>query len=552
MAPVHATASAARWGPAWFSVTRFVGPSIGLQALLTLGSVIAAYTIVLYVLLPENPLLFFPFMYDDYIALSNTFSRESFLYTRPINHLLEELVTIGGMHSYYVSLNVLTIVNAWLVLVFVFRLNRRTVPLLWSFFYALVVFSASTYVWAGKYNLLSNHGSMLFGILAMFALLEGFERKTFIISLTGVLFFALSIFAKEDYFLPVLCLSLYCLIMGGYTGWKRNSLILAASISVFALLILHTVFIVPFSHVMFNVDSHHIYAQNFSLSSMITTLQTYLLSHSLPTPFLLIVFAVATAYALLVARKPQNYLLVATIFSLFAPYVVLPNHVTGYNAINWLPWMVAFVLVQVPSRLPLTETFLGRRKLVETAGVALVLGLISVSTVALTQQSRASEARFFIRQSTINRTILDSLSAYRPQLDSVDVVGIVGVEGWSPWLKTQAEFLTERGFHNRWVVFVHQDPFYGQQLAFDPYQQPSSEIEPTQPVSFLRLTDLERFPDLPLLKFDRRGRVVAWGIDARDYFTQCISVTVSETTDACEKDFKIKKNDPISGVHVDG
>ena len=552
--PVQLSAPGLRRRPVWVTETEFPRCSVGLQTVLVLISVIAAYAIMLYVLLPENTFQFFPFMYDDYIALSSTLTQDFLLYTRPVHHLLEKIATIWGMSSYYIALNALTVVNVWLVLLFIFRLNHRSIPVIWSFFYAIVVFSSTTYIWAGKYNLFSNHGSMFFGILAMFAILEGFERRTFLSSCIGLIFFAASIFAKEDYFLPVLCIGFYCLMQGGATDWKRNSLVLTGISSIFIIFLLHTLFVVPFSHVMFDVDEDHVYAQDFSISSMAETLQTYLVSYSTPTPVLSIAFAVSLVYALLVARKPRYFLLVAIIFSLFAPYVVLPNHVTEYNAINWIPWMVAFVLVLLPTHLPLPRALLGRRRLIGALGVSLAIGLVTVSTVALTQQPRESEVRFFVRQSAVNQNILSSLNAYRPQLDSVDAVAIVGVEGWSPWLKTQAEFLADRGFRNRWVVFVQQDPFYSNQLAFDPYQQPDPELEPTQSVSFRRLVDLDRYPDLPVLRFDKKGRVVAWGIDAQDYFAQCIVVTSTETTDVCEKerDFKIKKSDTTSAVPNDG
>jgi hypothetical protein len=181
--------------------------------------------------------------------------------------------------------------------------------------------------------------------------------------------------------------------------------------------------------------------------------------------------------------------------------------------------------------------------------MALVLGCLAASTVVLSQPSRESEVRFFTHESAINRNIIESLIDYRPQLESVDVVGIIGVKRWSPWLKTQGEFLAQLGFDNRWMVFIEENPFYGEQLAFDPYQQPGAELDPAHPVSFLRLIELERFPDLPLLVFDNEGRGLGWWIDARDYFAECIEVTAGEATDECKKGPQSRIRERNSGVN---
>ena len=94
--------------------------------------------------------------------------------------------------------------------------------------------------------------------------------------------------------------------------------------------------------------------------------------------------------------------------------------------------------------------------------------------------------------------------------------------------------MTERGFDNRWVLFVREKAFYREQLAFDPYEQPNPAIDPTSSVSYLRLADLERYPELPLLEFDKNGRAVAWGAPARDYFKQCIKARATKTANLCK------------------
>ena len=524
----------------------------GLPETLSLMLMIAGYVTVLYFLLPENSLLSFPFMPDDYLALLNTSPTNVFLRTRPVHQILTEIATIGGMESYYIALSVLSVLGAWLVYIFVARLCGQKPPLLWSFFFALVVFSSSTYVWAGKFNVLTNHGSMVFGVLAMLAILVGYEKQRTGVSLLGVVLFTLSIFAKEDYFLPVLCVAAYCVIKGGLSNWKRSTFVLMGLVAVVLLFTWHTLRVVSFSHVMLDVEPSHPYAQNFSIMSVVTTFGAYLTAYSLPSPLLLLLFAVAVGYATLIARRLEYYLLIAIILSLFAPYSILPNHITSYNAINWIPWMTAFMLVLVPSRIDVLSQLTRWSPPIAKAAITIVLGVIAVGTIVQSHDARAYESRYFARQAEINLNIVNGLLAYRTEIASASIVGIVGVEGWSPWLRTQAEYLSDRGFDNQWALFVWPNSFYGEQLADDPYQQANPIIEPGRTVSFLRMTDLQKYPDLPLLEFDKKGNPTRWGTRAREYFPTSITFSPSDEAQKRRGGAKEHERAVVSGLDEDG
>jgi hypothetical protein len=189
--------------------------------------------------------------------------------------------------------------------------------------------------------------------------------------------------------------------------------------------------------------------------------------------------------------------------------------------------MTAVMLVLVPSSIDMPSPVTRWSPRIPKAAITIVLGAIAVGTIIQSQDARAYETRYFARQAQINQNIVNGLLAYRTEITSANVVGIVGVEGWSPWLRTQAEYLSGRGFDNQWVLFVWPNSFYGEQLADDPYQQTSPTIEPGRTVSFLRMTDLQKYPDLPLLEFDKKGSPTRWGTTAREYFPTSIAFSPS-------------------------
>jgi hypothetical protein len=259
---------------------------------------------------------------------------------------------------------------------------------------------------------------------------------------------------------------------------------------------------------------------------MATTFVTYMGSFSLPTMLLLALFGGAVLYATLGSRQPEHYLIIAIIVATLAPYTLLPNHVTGYNAINWIPWMVAFMFVVLPISLPSQNMASwpssGRSAVLGKISLVLLLALVAAVTLAQTQESRVEELKYFMKQSDINQNMVDDLLAHQKQLAAFDTIGVVGADRWSPWLKTQAEFLTDLGFNNRWLVFVPRLDFYHTQQAIDPFDPTTATLYYTGPVTYLRLADLEQNPDLPLLVFGDDGHVVSWATTAGDYFRECI------------------------------
>src|SRR4051812_31563514 len=206
----------------------------------------------------------------------------------------------------------------------------------------------------------------------------------------------------------------------------------------------------PSANVKFVAGASDPYAQRLSISSIVATFVTYLGSYSLPTTFLLALFGLVVLYATLLARRLEYYLIFAIIVTTIIPYTLLPNHITGYNAINWIPWMVAFMLVVLPRSLPSTREVAvwiregrwqiqgaTRRSSQETGagsldipasprtrsgtrsrllsprlsgamgkiGVALLLTLTASVTLIQTQEGRVSELTYFVKQSNLNRNM---------------------------------------------------------------------------------------------------------------------------------------------------
>jgi hypothetical protein len=117
-----------------------------------------------------------------------------------------------------------------------------------------------------------------------------------------------------------------------------------------------------------------------------------------------------------------------------------------------------------------------------------------------TRPERKAIVQWYGRESDRNERITRTLMLNRAALAAFDVVGIVGIAGLSPWSRSSGDYLQTRlHLNNRWIVFVPgSDMFY----SLDETEPGSSD----ESVQVRPLSELSRWPDLPLLVFDEAGR----------------------------------------------
>jgi hypothetical protein len=448
------------------------------------------YYVTDFLLIPANRLELHPLHHDDYTNLGCTLNAIEPRPPRPASTLAIALLATAGARAYYVALNFLTIVYPALVIQFLARLfGRNPSPLATCVAAALLFSFPNSVEWAKYTGLITNLLSGTFGVLALLCIHRGLASKPRNAALAaGVVFYAISIFCKEDFALPLVILIGFHLTEKDTRVRRRAAFVLAAAAACVLVLFRYNSG-VPDSFT--RLDSSGPYQARFAPISVVSTFFRYLtLTRFLVVALIILVLtAVAAAVTLRESRRP---ILVAfsMIGSLIVPYSVLPNHLAFYYPYGWLAWMAGVIgicLTALAARIP-------RRALLYSS-----FALLALLAVWQTQPERKVIVHWYGQESDRNERITRTLIANRAALASLDVVGVVGVAGLSPWSHSSGNYLRTRlHLDNRWIVFVPgNDMFYS--------------LDETEPgsrhgsVLVRSLSEVARWPELPLLVFDEKG-----------------------------------------------
>jgi hypothetical protein len=449
------------------------------------------YCVTDFLLIPANRLELHPLHHDDYTNLGLSLNAIKPRPPRPASTLAIALLATAGTRAYYIALNFLTIVYPALVILFLARLFGRDPSPLATCAAAAFLFSFPTSVeWAKYTGLMTNLLSGIFGVLALLCIHCGLagERRNRTLA-AGVVFYAISIFCKEDFALPVVILIGFYLTERNTRVRRRAALVLGAAVAcMLALFHYNSGVLDSFTRLATSGP----YQTRFTPISVVSTFFRYLtLTRFLVAALIiLVVTAVATAVTLRESRRPI-LLAFSMIGSLIVPYSVLPNHIAFYYPYGWLAWMAGVIgicLTVLAARIP------GRALLYSS------FALLALLAVWQTQPERKAIVHWYNRESDRNERITQTLMANRAALASLDVVGVVGIAGLSPWSHSSGNYLRTRlHLDNRWIVFVPgNDMFYSLDKT-----EPGSRDESVQVRS---LSEVARWPELPLLVFDEKGR----------------------------------------------
>ena len=437
-----------------------------------------------FLLIPENRLPRHPVHHDDYTNLAQTIPAVGLRSPRPVSALAIAVLATTGPRAYYLVLTLLTLLYPALVVLFLARLvGRNPSPLAIGVGAALLFSLPASLDWVKYTGLLTNLLSGIFGVLALLAihraLLEGPRRRLLAV---GLAFYAISIFSKEDFVLPVLVLLGSHLFRASARRRAAGIALLSAAACVLALILYNSR--LPDSYT--RLDASGPYEVRFAPGSVASTFFRYLTLH----PFLVgisifaVVTAIATAVAVRESRRPIVLVGLMTV-SLILPYSVLPNHVAPYYPFGWLAWLTGLIAICL--------TLLADR-LRRTALVYLPFAVVAILAVLQTQRERKAIVRWYGRESDRNERMTRTLIANRAALEPLDVVGVLGVSGLSPWSRSNGDYLRIRlRLANRWIVFVpRSDMFYTLNRT-----RGSVDVRP--------LSLRTGWPDLPLLVFDESG-----------------------------------------------
>ena len=416
-----------------------------------LGGSVAAFALT-----PHNPFWQTPFHHDDFELLATSLAAPPWPLVRPVSDLAYAL--LSGIHAQalYLTLLGLIVVYQALATLFVARLlelRRSALQLAAAsaavaFCFFLFEDSPEAYRYTGT---LTNAMSTTFGTPAALLVLRGgaLTRRSRIAALA---LFAFAGLAKED------CVP-FVLLVAGLTVLRE---ILARrheqARAAFALLL--ALFPVAATALLYGrliVDSPFtggtgVYETRFApLDLGRVALQYLTISPGACVILAALVLVTALAFAVrrdLAWRLACVWLLVA---AWILPYAPLLRHVYGFYAYDWLPLMLAAIVLGGGELSSVLDR--GRRRALVAAAVALL------AFVLLTTPGRTDLAADFTVKQQRNARILDELARHRDALASRREIVVTGLDQLqSPWWFSRAEYVDRRiGADVRWLFEAAPD-----------------------------------------------------------------------------------------------
>lgn len=437
---------------------------------------------------------------DDYNNISGGFADISMRWKRFVSPNLIFAVAEFGIPVAYGALAALAVVDAVLVLLLVARVFGQRLGIAGMLAFAIVVSSHVSAFFHGTYlGLLTNLISHFFGLLALWALLKGWEgpRATWLVA--GLAAYALSVFAKEDFLLPPLLMVAFLMLRAPAPGAvRRVAAIHWVTLAALCLVAIGAVWWYarvrnPFVAGLLSPDTA---ASTYAVD--LTARGLALASWKLLGGYV----PLASALALLAAgwlwwRHPARRLTVAwhllTVAALVLPYALIPLNMPVFRAYSWLPWLVALVVVALQSVLEGTQGPAGRW----IRGVAWTgLCLLAVVVHAPAHRARVQE---YASKSSMNRAMVQAVLDRRDAIAASDRVGLVGLGESSPWCAQDAHYMRKLGFGTHWVVFVPSPTRCYTQQEADAWRRTGILV------SVRPLEELCKHGDMPVLHFAPDG-----------------------------------------------
>jgi hypothetical protein len=517
---------------------------------ISFGVMVLTYIIIMFVMLPSNRFFAYPVHYDDY----NVFARTLSLQIRPVSVLLVDGLSYLGERSFFFYVDVMTIVDAYLVLVFVSIFLRKKIAATRTIIFSLALLSLPAYIDADKQTAgFISITSAFFGLLTLLAMCAFFEGGKRWLIIVASVSYALSVFCKEDYILPVLVLALYYAVYTWpHPAMRRWSVTVVGS---FVSIILayeyysQKIFPSPFISTS-NLPSHPYYI-NTSLRSLWNTFGQYF-RLTFPSLIIAIVVVSALLYAIFLDRRPRVYVLLLLAGSVIAPYCVLPNHIFALYCINWAPWILAVVVcLELPANISnLTRRFSQWRRRGYVGAQSVVALAFALVPIFQLQDARATEAHYYLTASSYNHAIIQSLFSIKDDINSAKLVGIRGVRGFNPFMTGgNITYLSQHGLRSHWVLFLepddpllffYRDKTYENVIATD--NQDAAQIG----LTYAYASDVGQFPGALLLDFDSSGKLADKSLIAPDLYPKRLQFSRSDPAIA-----EMQGRAIVSGIYPD-
>lgn len=307
--------------------------------------------------------------------------------------------------------------------------------------------------------------SMLFGGLSMLALVRWRTSKSRRSAIAFLGFYALSIFAKEDFALPPLLLLAWYLISDGiHVSTLKNQLVAQRWLIVGLGLVLvgfliFNLFLIPGRAFITPVNqTGNAYNMTLDPESIYAVASRYAFGMERSTTLLFFAHAGASLLALAIGKKRSETLLViAIILGLMAPYVIMPNHVFGYYGIKWLAFQAIGLIL-------LVRVIFGERNFVASIASIVIAGWIFLPSLGEVIEHRgrfANVASYMRTNMAISENLYQSMKDLQPELNQFDEINVVGIGPGglihTPWQgngETAFYLRTDWGLAPSWKLYV--------------------------------------------------------------------------------------------------
>lgn len=402
------------------------------------------------------------------------------------------------------------------VLESVFRIRLGIISLLAA--WVLFAFTPVTIDGVYKQETIVGTLSMLFGSLSMLALVRWREHKGRLAASAFLGFYALSVFAKEDFAIPPALLLAWYLFENGVglarlkEGLFEQRWLIAGMAAITVWFLVFNLVLIPDRAFITPVNKAGApYAMSLDPSSVYATASRYAIGLERNTTLLFLAHAGVTVAALIVGRKRMEALLVlAIVAGLMAPYVIMPNHVYGYYGIKWFAFQAIGLVLLVRAVAG------GRVYVSHIACIALVAWIFGPSLdQVIRNDGRFWHVTTYLRSNmAVSSNLHGSLKDLRPELNRSTEVSVVGVGPGgivnTPWQgngETAFYLATDLGLEPRWTLYVESD---------GPRYRIGGEADPTASVSIKPIDELPEDPDAQILFVGKDGKAILVSRDAID------------------------------------
>lgn len=348
--------------------------------------------------------------------------------------------------------------------------------------------------------------SMFFAGLALVYLTRWYAEGKASSARLFFVFFALSIFSKEDFILPPLVYIAWQVIRSD--NWRaelsRRKTFIAALLGLLVFFVIFNKLLIPGRSYMDPVNKANApYFMTLNPLSVLKVFLYYTVGLGFHIKSIGVVYAIASLAAIAFRTYWKEALLIAGIVaSLMMPYLIMPNHIFSYYALNWWPWETLAALALAQAMIP-SKTIAA---VVASAASAIIV-IPGLHGIYVHRSINLSQANYLRDNFSKSQNLQATLKENRDLLNRYPVVAVTGIGPGgveqSPWQgngETAFYLQKDLGLTPRWMLFVKSSD-----ASYAINQRTTEHAGRPPEVDVRSAEELKDYPGLPVLAFDKNG-----------------------------------------------